>query len=86
MVNLNYVSKDQFYNSKIYSFLFGTLILCNTLLTSSVVEHGKEKKKDNTHFEIFSVTFSERSNKQSIRIRNSILFGLEPIREAGTEE
>ena len=44
MVNLNYVSKDQFYNSKIYSFLVGTLILCNTLLTSSVVEHGKEKK------------------------------------------
>ena len=35
---------------------------------------------------MFSVTFSERSNKQSIRIRNSILFGLEPIREAETEE
>ena len=33
MVNLNYVSKDQFCNSN-----------CNTLLTSSVVEHGKEKK------------------------------------------
>ena len=35
---------------------------------------------------MFSVTFSERSNKQSIRIRNSILFGLEPIWEGETEE
>ena len=35
---------------------------------------------------MLAVTSSERSNKQSIRIRNSILFGLEPIREGGTEE
>ena len=35
---------------------------------------------------MFAVTSSERSSNQSIRIRNSRLFGLEPIGEGGTEE
>ena len=62
MVNPICVSKDQFYNSKVHSFLFGALILYYTLLNSSVAAHGKEKK-DNT-FNFFSVTFSERSSKR----------------------
>ena len=56
MVNPICVSKDQFYNSKVHSLLFGALILYYTLLNSSVAAHGKEKK-DNT-FNFFSVTFS----------------------------
>ena len=38
------VSKDQFYNSKVHSFLFRVLIFYYTLLNSSVAAHGKEKK------------------------------------------
>ena len=50
MVNPICVSKDQFYNSKVHSFLFGALIFYYTLLNSSVAAHGKEKKDNNFNF------------------------------------